>query len=344
MQKMGDTRYSRQILFPPIGESGQERLSESRVAIVGCGALGTVLSNHMVRAGVGFVRLIDRDYVEWSNLQRQMLYDEEDARNFLPKAVASKEKLQRINSAIQIEACVSDLTSQNAEELLADVDLILDGTDNFQVRFLLNDISIKHDIPWIYGGAVSAHGMSFVIIPGRTPCLRCLFDSVPAPGTTPTCDTAGVIGPITHIIASLQATEAIKYLVGAESDMSRYTTSIDVWNQQIRQIDISKARRSSCVCCGKRQFEFLQESAKEQVTSLCGRNTIQVMPKEPVTLDLKRLSENVSRTARVESNRFLVRIYVDPYVLVVFADGRVLVQGTEDTSVARSLYAKYIGM
>jgi molybdopterin-synthase adenylyltransferase len=340
---MDSMRYSRQMLFQPIGEAGQSRLSRSRVAIVGCGALGTVLANHMVRAGVGYVRLIDRDYVEWSNLQRQMLYDEEDARQFLPKAFAAQQKLTQINSAVQIDAHVSDLTSQNAEHLLADMDLVLDGTDNYQVRFLINDVCVKHNIPWIYGGAVSAHGMSFVILPGQTPCLRCLFDSVPAPGTTPTCDTVGVIGPIIHVIASLQATEALKYLSGNTSAISPYAISVDLWNQQFRQTDLSNARKANCPCCGRHTYEFLMTSVREQVSTLCGRNTVQLLPNEPTALDLQQLADRLRKLTRVESNRFLLRVYLDPYVLVVFPDGRVLVQGTEDIGIARSLYAKYIG-
>jgi molybdopterin/thiamine biosynthesis adenylyltransferase len=340
---MDSMRYSRQMLFQPIGEAGQSKLSGSRVAIVGCGALGTVLANHMVRAGVGYVRLIDRDYVEWSNLQRQMLYDEEDARQFLPKAIAARQKLTQINSSVQIDAHVSDLTSQNAEHLLADVDLVLDGTDNYQVRFLINDVCVKHNIPWIYGGAVSAHGMSFVILPGQTPCLRCLFDSVPAPGTTPTCDTVGVIGPIIHVIASLQATEALKYLSGNTSVISPYAISVDLWNQQFRQTDLANARRANCPCCGKHTYEYLMTSVREQVTTLCGRNTVQLLPNEPTALDLQQLADRMSKITKVESNRFLLRMYLDPYVLVVFPDGRVLVQGTEDIGIARSLYAKYIG-
>ncbi|UOF92930.1 ThiF family adenylyltransferase [Fodinisporobacter ferrooxydans] len=341
---MDRARYSRQILFPNIGEEGQLRLLQSRVAIVGMGALGTVLANHMVRAGAGFVRLIDRDFVEWSNLQRQMLYDENDAKQLLPKAEAAAGKLRQINSSVVIEPIVADLTSQNAEQWLADVDLILDGTDNFQIRFLINDVSVKHQIPWVYGGAVSAHGMTFAIIPGRTPCLRCMFASAPAPGTTPTCDTAGVIGPIIHVIASLQATEAIKYLTGHADAVSRVSTSVDVWNTQFRQIDLTHAKQPSCICCGQHTFEYLQTSIQEQTTTLCGRDTVQVHPKEEVRIPLADFAKRMEPIGKVEANRFLVRVHIKDYVLVVFPDGRALVQGTNEPGIARSLYAKYIGM
>ena len=344
METMDTARYSRHMLFPQIGSNGQEKLLQSRVAIVGMGALGTVLANHMVRSGVGYVRLIDRDFVEWSNLQRQMLYNEEDALKYLPKAVAASNTLSKINSQIQIEPHVTDLTSQNAESILSNVDLILDGTDNYQVRFLINDVSVKHHIPWIYGGAVSANGMTYTIIPGETPCLRCLFDRPPAPGTTPTCDTAGVIGPIIHVIASLQAAEALKYLIGDRSHMSPFSMSVHLWNNQFQQIDISNARNLSCPCCGQNQYEYLQASIKEQTSTLCGRDTVQIVSNEPLSIDLASFAENMKRVGEVEYNKYLVRVKVSSMTFVVFADGRTLIQGTSDPSIARSLYAKYIGM
>jgi molybdopterin/thiamine biosynthesis adenylyltransferase len=338
------TRYSRQILFPPIGRSGQERLGSSRVAIVGMGALGTVLSNHMVRAGVGFVRLIDRDFVEPSNLQRQMLYDEDDARAHLPKAMAAYEKLKRINSEVNIEPVVADLTPFNAESLLADADLVLDATDNFQVRYLINDVCVKHAIPWVYGGAVSATGTFTAIRPGKTPCLRCLFPEAPKPGEMPTCDTAGVIGPIIHIVASYQATEALKLLVGASESFNPYLEHFDLWNNQHQQVRVSKARRPDCPTCGVRQFDFLHADTQEGLAvSLCGRDTVQISPAADASLDLDRLEKRLAPLGKVERNRFLLRFHAEPHTLVAFPDGRVLVQGTDDVSVARSLHAKYIG-
>ncbi|PWK05185.1 ThiF family adenylyltransferase [Tumebacillus permanentifrigoris] len=343
--EVDSTRYSRQILFEPIGEDGQKRLLQSRVAIVGMGALGTVLANHMVRAGVGFVRVIDRDFVEASNLQRQMLYDESHAAEGMPKAIAAYESLRRVNSGITIEPVVADLTWQNAEELLSDVDLVLDGTDNFQVRFLVNDVCVKHSIPWVYGGGVSAHGMTMPILPGETPCLRCLFDSAPAPGTTQTCDTAGVIGPIIHVVASYQAVEAMKILVGAQDKVRRTMLNLGLWDYGTNSIDISRARRADCPCCGRGEYAFLESRAGDETVSLCGRNTIQISPSEPWDVDLPALAKRLEQSGRVEANKFLVRFYATEEIrLVTFGDGRVLVQGTDDLSVARSLYAKYIGM
>jgi len=341
---MDDIRYSRQILFHPIGREGQRRLGESRVAIVGMGALGTVLANHMVRAGVGFVRLIDRDFVEPSNLQRQMLYDEADAAQHLPKAMAAYEKLTRINAQVSIEPIVADLTPFNAEDYLADVHLVLDATDNFQARYLINDVCVKHGIPWVYGGAVSAKGMFTVIRPGITPCLRCLFPDAPKPGDAPTCDTAGVIGPIIHIIASYQATEALKLLVEDVDALNPNLEHFDIWENQHQQIQVAKARRPECPTCGGRQFTYLHpESTEGLAVSLCGRNTVQISPLAETSLDLERLAETLRPLGTVERNRFLLRFQAEPHTLVVFPDGRVLVQGTDDIALARSLHARYIG-
>ncbi|MFD2168938.1 ThiF family adenylyltransferase [Tumebacillus lipolyticus] len=337
-------RYSRQILFADIGEEGQRKLLKSRVAVVGMGALGTVLANHMVRAGVGFVRIIDRDFVESSNLQRQMLYTERHAEEGIPKAIAAAEMLAQVNSQVTIEPIVADLTWKNAEDYLTDVDLVLDGSDNFQVRFLVNDVCVKHRIPWVYGGGVSANGMTLPILPQETPCLRCLFESAPAPGSTATCDTAGVIGPIIHIVASYQAVEAMKLLVEAKDKVRRTMLNIGVWEYSTSSIDISKAKRPDCACCGQRRFEYLEPVAGNQEVSLCGRNTIQISPAEPWAVDLSAMAERLSLSGKVEQNKFLLRFYVSDEVrLVVFSDGRVLVQGTDDLSVARTLYARYIG-
>lgn len=339
-----DTRYSRQILFAPIGRAGQEKLRQSRVAIVGMGALGTVLSNHMVRAGVGFVRLIDRDFVEPSNLQRQMLYDEADAADHMPKAIAAHAKLSLINSEVAIEPIVADLTAFNAEQWLTDVDLVLDATDNFQVRYLVNDVCVKHGIPWVYGGAVSATGTFTAIRPGVTPCLRCLFPEAPRPGEMATCDTAGVIGPIIHIIASYQATEAFKILIGAEDSLNPNLEHFDIWHNHHQQIKVAHARHANCPCCGQREFSFLYPDTQEGLTvSLCGRDTVQISPPDNMSLDLDALAGRLEALGQVERNKFLLRFHVTPHTLVVFPDGRVLVQGTDDVSQARTLHAKYIG-
>lgn len=339
-------RYSRQLLFAPIGEPGQAKLMQSRVAIVGMGALGTVLANHMVRAGVGFVRIIDRDFVESSNLQRQMLYDEADAAASEPKAMAAAKRLQQANSMVKLEPVVADLHPANAESLLADVDLILDGTDNFAVRFLINDVSLKHNIPWIYGGAVSSRGVSMTIIPGETPCLRCMFGQAPAQGTTETCDTAGVIGPIIHTVASHQATEAFKLLVGAHANLNRKMVHWDLWYNQHAAVDVSKARKLDCPACGQGHYEYLQQETEgDTIQSLCGRNSVQIQPVNPASFVLADWAEKWRPLGRVELNPFLLKFYPnETLALILFSDGRLIVQGTADPVVAKSLYSRYIGM
>ncbi|MEK8126821.1 ThiF family adenylyltransferase [Paenibacillus filicis] len=339
-------RYSRQILFSPIGEEGQAKLLQSRVAIVGMGALGTVLANHMARSGVGFIRLIDRDFVERSNLQRQMLYDEADALASSPKAEAGAARLRQANSGIRIEPLVVDLNRTNAEELLTDVDLILDGSDNFAVRFLINDVSVKHGIPWIYGGAVSSRGVSLTIRPGETPCLRCLFGQPPDQGTAETCDTAGVIGPLIHTVASHQAVEALKLLVGAHSALSPKMAHWDVWYNQYAGIDVSGARKAECPCCGLRSFEYLDAFVDEDtIQSLCGRNSVQIQPSRPLKLSLPDWESKLAPVGRVERNPFLLKLHLDDQLtLVLFPDGRLIVQGTDDPVMAKSLYSRYIGM
>ncbi|MFC7441622.1 ThiF family adenylyltransferase [Laceyella putida] len=338
-------RYSRQILFTPLGLTGQEKLSRARVAIVGLGALGTALANHMARAGVGMLRLIDRDFVEESNLQRQMLFDEADANGFMPKAIAAEQKLRAINSTVTLEAHVTDLTWKNAEALLTDVDLILDGSDNFQVRYLINDLSIKHGIPWIYGGAVSARGMSYTIRPGITPCLRCLFPEAPAPGTTETCDTAGVIGPIIHVIAAYQAVEAMKILSGAEDALETRMRHVDLWHNQAQALQVSAQKNPHCPCCGLRQWDYLDPADKEtQEISLCGRHSVQISLGRHVALDLDRLAERLGQVGAAERNPFMLRVQIDEqHRLAIFPDGRILVQGTTDTALAKNMAAKYIG-
>lgn len=337
-------RYSRQIRFAPIGEEGQLKLRQSRVAIVGAGALGSALANHMVRAGVGYVRIVDRDFVEMSNLQRQMLFDEEDAQKMTPKAIAAAEKLTAINSSVQIEPHVADITWQNAEELLTGVDLILDGTDNFSIRYLINDVSVKYGIPYAYGGIIGASGTSALFIPGKTPCLACLFPDPPLPGSTETCDTAGVIGPIIHLITAIQATEALKYLVGDHQQLSGQLTHVDLWNNHFIQMPVADKTAPDCPVCVQRRFRFLEEQeATSLETMLCGRNTIQIRPAQPLNHDLDELARRLAPHGRIEQNRFLVRLHLKNHSLVLFRDGRVLIQGTDDLVTARRLYAQYIG-
>jgi molybdopterin/thiamine biosynthesis adenylyltransferase len=341
-----DTRYSRQVLFSPIGKDGQRKLGGSRVAIVGMGALGTVLANHMVRAGVGYVRLIDRDFVDTSNLQRQMLYDEEDAASTTPKAIAAAKRLQLVNSQVTIEPHVTDLNSLNAEQLLSDVDLILDGTDNFSVRFLINDVSIKLGIPWIYGGAVASRGVSLTIIPGQTPCLRCLFTQAPAAGTTETCDTAGVIGGIIHVVASFQATEALKLLVGANEQLNLKMQQWDLWFNQNSAINVAGALKSDCPACAMKQYDYLEVGVEsDTIQSLCGRNSVQIHPVIASDKTLEYWEERLKPLGPVEKNRFLLKFQAAPDLhMIIFPDGRVLIQGTEDLIQAKSLYSRYIGM
>jgi molybdopterin/thiamine biosynthesis adenylyltransferase len=344
MESNRNARYSRQILFPHIGQTGQEKLSNSRVAIVGLGALGTVLANHMVRSGIGYLRLIDRDFVEESNLQRQMLYDEEDAKKHMPKAVAAADKLKNVNSEVTIEPIIEDVHSYNAEKLLCDVDLILDGTDNFQTRYLLNDVAIKHRIPWVYGGAVSSRGMFAAIRPFVTPCYRCLFPDPPS-GRGETCDTVGVIGPVIHIIASYQATEALKLMVGAENHYNLNLEQFELWTNRHMRMDISQGKHPDCPACGRGEFDFLYPAtgSQEVFTALCGRDSVQVTPRNKRLVNLQEKAELFRRIGKVERNAFLLRFHIDDYTLVLFKDGRVLVQGTQDITMAKSLYAKYIG-
>lgn len=341
-----DNRYSRHVLFAPIGEKGQTKLAASRVAIVGLGALGTVLANHMVRAGVGYVRIIDRDFVELSNLQRQMLYDEQDARQSRPKAIAAAERLKQINSLVAIDPHVIDLNPTNAERLLTDVDLVLDGTDNFSVRFLINDVCVKHGIPWIYGGAVSSRGVSMVILPDETPCLRCVFGQSPEQGTAETCDTAGVIGPIIDVVASYQAAEALKVLVGARDKVSRRMNHFDLWYNQQGAVDMSGAKKTDCPCCGQARYEYLNaEIEGETIKTLCGRNSVQIHPVVPRSLSLDKWAETFGKLGPVEKNPFLLKFHIDGDTkLVLFPDGRAIIQGTEDITTAKSIYTRFIGM
>ena len=335
-------RYSRQLLFRPIGASGQARLREARVAIAGMGALGTVSAAQLARAGVGRIRCIDRDIVEASNLQRQILYDEADAAAYLPKAEAAARKLRQANSEIAVEPAIADLTAQNAESLLADVDLILDGTDNFQARHLINDVSVKRGIPWAYGGAVSSYGASGLFRPGATPCLVCLFgtDSGEAHDT---CDTAGVIAPAVAIIASLQAGEALKWLTGNEDALNRGLTYIDVWDNTFRTVAFG-APRADCPCCGARRFASLDARTDALAVSLCGRRTVQVRPPAERALALDEMARRLSRVGAVVQNGQLLRLDLGAEQISLFKDGRALIHGVDDTARARTLYARYIGM
>ena len=335
-------RYSRQILFGGIGREGQERLLNSRVLLVGCGALGASHAEMLARAGVGKLRIVDRDFVEFTNLQRQTLYKESDANERIPKAVAAKSRIAEINSEIEVEAVVADINNSNVESLIEGCDVVLDGTDNFQIRYLVNDACVKHDQPWIYGAAVSSYGTTMTVLPGETPCLRCIFEEMPDAGSSPTCDTAGVIMPIISSIASIQVAEALKLLTGQRGSLHASLIQIDVWQNEWRKIKLAGAD-PDCVACGHRKFEFLDAEAQEFSAVLCGRNAVQVAPPRAVSLDLKALSDRLTPFSEVKQNEYLLRFSPDVYEVTVFTDGRAIVKGTDDISVARSLYAKYIG-
>jgi len=333
-------KYSRQILFAGIGEAGQQRLLDSRAVLVGCGALGTSLANLLVRAGLGYLRIIDRDFVEPSNLQRQTLFDENDASDALPKAIAAERKLRAINADIKIEGVVADLNPTSAEELLAGFPLVLDGTDNFETRFLLNDLAVKLGVPWIYAAAVSSYGVTMTIRPGATACLACLLEARADQGIEETCDTVGVLGAAAGVIASIQAAEAIKLLVGSSEALHGRLVSFDVWSGQFQAIRV--ARNPDCRVCARGEFRHLEGSAQPHLT-LCGRDSVQIHERSR-RLDLAALGRRLKPVAEeVRNNDFLLRFRVPPYELTVFADGRAIIKGTHDPGVARSLYARYIG-
>jgi len=334
-----ESRYSRQIRFVPLGEAGQTKIRAASVAIVGCGALGTVQAEALARAGVGRLRIIDRDFVEWSNLQRQFLFEEADAAEALPKAVAAARRLARVNSEVAVEPMVADLTAANVEELFEDIDLILDGTDNFETRFLINDAAVDREIPWIYGAAVGSYGIKLAIVPGKTACFRCVYPEPPQ-GAQPTCETEGVLAPVTATIASLQVADALKILAAGSDAVTARLTTIDVWTGTIRQL-APPTRDAKCPCCVRRELVYLDGSRRAPI-SLCGRNAVQIHERSrPV--DLPALAQRLATVAAVRSNEFALRVALDPYELTVFPDGRAIIKGTTDVGVARSLYARYIG-
>ncbi|ASN05231.1 ThiF family adenylyltransferase [Virgibacillus necropolis] len=336
---MDYNRYSRQLLFRPIQQLGQEKLHNSSVLVVGVGALGTVICNHLVRAGIGEIRIIDRDYVELSNLQRQLLFDEEDVEKALPKAIAAKNKLEKINRTTKIEAIVGNVTARNVEELVNGIDVVLDGTDNLSTRFILNDCCYKQGIPFSYGGAVSSRGMNAFFIPQKTPCLRCLIPETLNGGQT--CDTIGVIAPIVDMVASLQVTETIKYLTGNEDALRNTLRTFDIWFNHQYDIKLSNPKKD-CPTCQKEEYPALKALAEELETVLCGRNSVQVHQK--ASLDIKKWNDKLKNVASVKVTPFLLKAeFTQGITLVLFSDGRVLVQGTEDTVIARSWYDRYIG-
>lgn len=335
-------RYSRQTLFRPIGKDGQERLRASSVTILGCGALGTGLANNLGRAGVGRIVIADRDYIEYNNLQRQILFDEDDIARGLPKAVAASEKLRRVNSEIAIEPLVEDITADSIEALVRETDLVLDATDNFETRYLLNDACVKLGRPWIYSGVIASYGVTMNVLPGETPCLRCVFPDMPLPGTTPTCDTAGVLNGIVGVITGVASTEALKILLHSEK-ISRAMLWVDVWENTSERIEL--ARMPDCPACGQQHYEFLESLSGNSSTSLCGRNAVQVRPgQRGLAINLPELAERLRALGEVRYNEFLLRATIDQYELTIFPDARAIIKGTGDEQVARAAYARYIGM
>jgi molybdopterin-synthase adenylyltransferase len=332
-------KYSRQILFAGIGEEGQQRLLGSSAVLVGCGAIGAATANLLVRAGLGKLRIVDRDFVEPSNLQRQTLFDEADALAALPKAIAADRKLRSINSSVSVEGIVADLSPRNAADLLSGFDLILDGTDNFETRFLINDVAVQNGQPWIYAAAVASFGLTMTIRPGSTPCLACLMDAQ-RQGFEETCDTVGVLGAIVNLIASLEAAEAMKILAGRNDALHGRLISCDVWSGHFQSVRI--ARNPDCRACVRHDFTYLHGEAQPHIT-MCGRDSVQIHERTRV-LDLALLRNRLSPTVSdVRHNEFLLRFRVPPYEMTVFSDGRAILKGTKDPAVARSLYARYIG-
>lgn len=339
-------RYSRQMRFAPIGKAGQQRLRSARVLLCGCGALGSTIADSLVRAGVGFLRIVDRDFVDLSNLQRQVLFDESDVAERLPKVIAAMQKLQRINSQVSVEPVIADIQPANILELCRDVDLILDGSDNFELRFLINDAALETSLPWVYGGVVGSHGQTMAIRPGHTACLRCLMETMPEPGSTETCDTAGVLAPAIHVVASLQVVAALKLLTGQGETIPQQLTIVDVWGATWRTVSLEGLRESGeCPACGQGRRDWLHGKSGTQSTVLCGRNSVQISPAEAFRLSLEELAAKLSPLGAVKQNAFLLRFTPtgSDCELTIFRDGRAIIQGTDDATVARGLYVRYVG-
>jgi len=334
-----DERYSRQVLFRGIGASGQEKLNSARAVIVGCGATGSALASLLARSGVGTLRIIDRDYVEVSNLQRQTLFDEADAAESVPKAIAAARQIAKFNSQIAVEPQVADLTPANIDSLLADFPLILDGTDNFETRYLINDFAVKNSRAWIYTAAVGSYGVTMNILPGQTACLACVFPEAPQ-GTSETCDTAGILNSVVNAAASIAATEALKFLVGAERQLRRTLLSFDFWTNQWAEIAADKPR-PGCRACQRNEFPHLQGEGRPPIT-LCGRNSVQIHERQR-PINFEQISERLKSHGSVKHNAFVLKFQKDSYEMILFPDGRAIIKGTTDTATARSLYARYVG-
>jgi sulfur carrier protein ThiS adenylyltransferase len=335
-------RYSRQELFSPIGKEGQAKIREKSVLIVGAGALGASSAEALTRAGVKRIVLVDRDYVDWTNLQRQQLYSEEDAKDQLPKVIAAKNRLQKINHDVEIEAHVMDMGIEEAEELISGIDLIMDATDNFETRLLINDLAQKYNVPWIYGACVGSYGISLTILPGEGPCLNCLLDKIPANGQT--CDTAGIIAPAVQMVVAYQTAEALKILVEDFKAVRRKIVTFDLWENQQVQLGVEKAKKKDCPSCGPNpSYPYLERSSELKTAVLCGRDTVQIRPSYIREIDLEQMEKRLVSHGNVRRNAYLLEVQSDSRRLVLFKDGRALVHGTKNTTEAKSLYHKYLG-
>lgn len=338
-----NNRYSRQELFSPIGEEGQQKIREKHVLIIGAGALGSANAEMFVRAGVGKITIVDRDYVDWSNLQRQQLYAESDVKNNLPKAIAAKKRLEEINSDVTIEAFVQDVTAEELEELVTNVDVMIDATDNFETRFIVNDIAQKYSIPWIYGACVGSYGLSYTILPSKTPCLSCLLQSIPLGGAT--CDTAGIISPAVSLVVSHQVTEALKLLVEDYKSLRDGLVSFDMWKNEYSCMNVQKLRKHNCPSCGENAlYPYLNKENTSKTAVLCGRNTVQIRPPHKEEMDFEQYKQLLEgRVNDLNVNPYLLSFSVEEKRLVAFKDGRVLVHGTKDISEAKTIYHRYFG-
>ncbi|CAM4152353.1 thiamine biosynthesis protein MoeB [Bacillus manliponensis] len=334
-------RYSRQVLFSEIGESGQRRLRKKHVLLIGAGALGSANAEVLTRAGVGKITIVDRDYVEWSNLQRQQLYTEDDAKRYMPKAVAAAEHLRKINGDVVIEPVITDVTVQEIEKLIQHIDLIIDATDNFDTRLLINDISQRENIPWIYGGCVGSYGVTYTIIPGKTPCFRCLMEH---PTSGATCDTVGVIQPVVQMVVAYQTAEALKILVEDFESLRETMVSFDLWHNQYMAVKVNRQKKEKCLSCGHiRTYPSLTFDMQTKTEVLCGRNTVQIRPAVKQELQLEEIEKRLQKSVTVQRTPYLLSFHVEEYRFVLFNDGRAFVHGTNDIQVAKRLYARYIG-
>lgn len=332
-------RYSRQTLLKQIGKSGQKKLSKAKVAIVGCGALGTNIANNLVRSGVGNLTVVDRDLVELNNLQRQSLFNEQDVG--LPKASVAVDKLKKVNSDIEIQSIVDDVNNENVENIVQNMDVVVDGTDNLLTRFLINDVCVKKHIPWVYGAAIETHGMTMNIVPNETPCFRCLIQNPPKPGLLPTCDTVGVLNTIPAVIANIETTEVLKIIL-YDSQINKNLLIYDVWSHNFNSVKIS--RRDNCECCVKHDFKFLNKGNKEKIISLCGSNAVQITPVATGKISFEKLKEKLKNLGEVEKTEIILKFKTSNYEFNIFRNGRTIIYGAKDKKLAKSLYAKYIGV